>query len=31
MKYEIWKIGEKLPEDLEQRLDQLDEEIHNDN
>lgn len=27
----VFFLGEKLPEDLEQRLDQLDEEIHNDN
>lgn len=24
-------LGEKLPEDLEKRLDELDEEINNDN
>ena len=27
----VFFLGEKLPEDLEQRLDQLDKEIHDDN
>lgn len=27
----VFFLGEKLPEDLEERLDQLDKEVHDDN